>query len=403
LSGAQGFGLVLGGCITVRKAFFFLLPLLFALVGRAGEPSPSKATALEFTGSLAYHDLRRQGYQVVLEHELALAKGRRCDVAVVSRSALGLVVSAYRQGGKHGFDLASVSQVAQATDLVAFKEVSLGASKAFFLDAIEDNPDETEHYLRLFLVGRDGLKEVLSFSYSQAHTESEAGRRPVSTVDLGRLVQGFHFVDVPTTARSTWPNVLINHTPKWIEIRSSETPVRVILGLYQSEFREHGGRFVQVSNRFVEYLHPVSGHPSKESQPVFDGRLSTSYEGTEGSTVSMRWDRPTRILAVRIIPGCVADSPSWRSKGKLRTMILSLGSFKEIRIDRKAVDQTSPAVLGIGDFSLPGKPFGIQTLVFFKQPILATGIKLSFVEVEAGSEASRCSACLTELTPLRGL
>ncbi len=362
----------------------------------------------EFTSSEAFGKFRRGGREVVAERAVDLNGDGLSDVLVVGRSDDGLDVSAFWNKGRGVFDLLSRSRAVPASQLASFGPVALGDRQGFYLDAVEDSPDEADHFMILFAANPAGLVQVFHTRYREIHSEEEAGREAVQVVDLGGLTQGLNFVP----ASSGWPRLVLGFAPKSVELRTPEGKrARVLIGGYRRVFSAHQGRYRLDEDRFVDYLQPVpvqrisasselDGH---EAARAIDGEPVTGWISERADAVlGLEFVGEVAVRAVRLVPGCASSAAGWEDNGRAVSFSLHFPGDVVVRVDRSKPDEPDPRLLGFADYALPGLDFGVQTLVFFREALRVSSMKLVLCEIEAGSKNGG-RVCLAEVTALQAL
>jgi len=156
-----------------------LLVIAFAAVSPAQEPPA-------FHGSEAYINFRMAGNDLLDERVTDLDGDGLLDSVVVEKSADGIGLSAWQAEAEGDFKLLFRSDKVPASSVAAFKRLPLGSYNfVFLLDVFEDNPDEADHFVRLFLIQPGNLKQMFSSQYRVTHSEEDAGRDPARIIDLG--------------------------------------------------------------------------------------------------------------------------------------------------------------------------------------------------------------------------
>ena len=172
------------------------------------------AGANAFTGSDAFVEYRRNGREVIQEHNHDFSQDGQKDVLVIGHGPGGLEVSAYRNEGQNQYTLMSRSRPIQAEILVSFQPIALANETGFLLRALEDSPDEADHFVQLFRVNSAGLVSIWSHRYRLEYQQHETGRTSNEEVDYGGFALGLRVLD---SSKVRWPSIEINATLPFME------------------------------------------------------------------------------------------------------------------------------------------------------------------------------------------
>ena len=148
-----------------------------------------------FTGSDAFVEYRRSGREVIQEYNHDFNQDGRQDVLVIGHGPDGLEVSAYRNEGQSRFTLMSRSNAIKAESLVSFQSIDLAQDVGFLLRALEDSPDEADHFVQLFRVNSAGLVSIWSHRYRLVYQQHETERTTAEEVNLGGFELGIRLLD----------------------------------------------------------------------------------------------------------------------------------------------------------------------------------------------------------------
>jgi hypothetical protein len=189
-----------------------LLVTMVASVSPAQEPPT-------FHGSEAYIDFRREDRDLLDERMTDLDGDGLMDSVVVEKSPDGIGLSAWRAEAEGDFKLLFRSEKVPASSVAAFKRLPLGSfSFVFLLDVYEDNPDEADHFVKLFLIRPGTLKQMFSSEYRVTHSEEDAGRDPARVVDLGGYQVGLEVRPDARSAPGGFPELVVRHSTKMLAL-----------------------------------------------------------------------------------------------------------------------------------------------------------------------------------------
>lgn len=386
------------------------LAMAVAWVSLAQEPPT-------FHGSEAYINLRMTGCDVLSERMTDLDGDGLLDSVVVEKSLDGVSLSAWRAEAEGDFKLLFRSEKAPASSVAAFKRLPLGNySFVFLLDVFEDNPDEADHFVRLFLIQPGNLKQMFSSRYRVTHSEEDAGREAARVIDLGGYQVGLEARPGAKTGSGGFPELTVRHSPKKLAlIGRVSRKTHFIIGIKERLYRAEKEAYTLVADRYLDYLlraapagvTATSILPSSQEEwaasNVADSRLATGWiEGATdsgiGESVTLALGRPRNIRLVRVVPGCAASPESWDKHNRLLKFTLVFEGGTVVTVNRRGTTtEMDSQVEAHEDFILPGVGFGIQTLVFLSKPVKSSWIKLTVDEVEKGS-GDADETCISEIS-----
>jgi len=390
-----------------------VLVLLGGLAGRV----TAQDEAPMFHGSEAYRDFRLAGYDLVDEKMIDIDSDGLLDALVVERSEQGLGFSAWLAVEEGDYKLLSRAPASQANSVARFEKVKLNDNDvAILLDVYEDSPDEADHAVRLFLLNSGGFRQVFSDSYRILHSEEDAGRPARRVVNLGEAKVGLRL----GARKSNWPRIIVSHDPKLISVRGRQGRRSwFVIGIRERIYDEERGKYVKTTERYLDFLEMIrpvnltatSHLPSSESmwevKSLTDGKLKTGWiEGQPGpgkgesATLSFKDKVPIRL--VRVVPGCAGSADDWQHRNRVSRFSLMFEGGIMVHVDRGEAAEPDQRVEANDDFALPGLGFGVQTMVFFSEPILSRWVKLTIEEVEPGG-AGGDESCIAEMSVHRAL
>jgi len=393
-----------------RVIFLSTLPLLFSAVSPAQEP-PS------FHGSEAYINFRLTGHDLLEERMTDLDGDGLLDTVAVEKSADGIGLSAWHAEAEGDFKLLFRSEKVAASSVAAFKRLPLGSHNfVFLLDVFEDNPDEADHFVRLFLIQPGNLKQMFSSGYRVTHSEEDAGREPTRIVDLGGYQVGLEARPAAASGPGGFPELVVRHSPKRLVLSGRVSrKTHFIIGIRERVYRAEKETYSLVADRYLDYL--VRAAPSEVTASstlpssrdewlasrAADSKLATGWiEGATGpgtgESITLSLGRPRNIRMVRVVPGCAASPESWEKHNRLVKFSLVFEGGTFVSVNRRGTTaETDSQVEAHEDFGLPGVGFGTQTLVFLSKPVKSSWVKLAVEEVEKGSgEADE--TCISEIS-----
>jgi len=375
---------------------------------------PALATEAEpsFHGSEAFMDFRLAGFEMLDEYMIDLNSDELLDAVVVEKTASGIGLSAWKadQSGKYIF----MSRVADspASSVAVFRGIQIDkATQAFLLDVYEDCPDEADHRVKLITAGPTGLKKVFESGYRVTHPEQEAGRAARQLFDLGGEKVGLKI----KPNNKGWPDLFVRHDPKLIAVTGQAgSKIWFVIGIRERVFKEEKGVYVEVRDRYLDYLsrlqpkeitatsHLPSSEAAWEAGSAGDRRLASAWvEGRPGSgigeSITILFENQAEIRLIRIVPGCAESKQSWMDHNRAKRISLLFEGGTMISVNRKGAEELDSKVAAQGDFDLPGLGFGVQTMVFFSQPIKSSWVKLTIEEVERGT-SDQDETCISEIS-----
>jgi hypothetical protein len=387
------------------------------LVCTVARPATSQPMAETFHGSEAFRDFRLAGYEMLDEKRVDLDSDGLKDSLVVERSAGGIGLSAWQADDKGDYLLLSREPPIEADSLKKFEIIELDpTSRAVLLDICEESPDEADHGLRLFVLGPKGTRKLIETRYVVTHPEEEAGRPSRRVVDLGGISPGLKI----NPRGSGWPEILVRHDPKLVFLAGrSDRKTWFIIGIRERVFAAKGADYIEREDRYIDFLTRVapvnltatSRLPSSTSawdvKSVTDGKLSTGWvEGQPGSgeaqsvTLSFSKEEPVRL--VRLVPGCASSKEDWEARNRVSRFSIMFENGVMVPIERGNSSKLDPRIEAFGDFSLPGLDFGMQTMVFFREPVRSGWVKITIEGVERGTSAEN-ETCISEISAHRAL
>jgi hypothetical protein len=392
------------------SGFTLLLAMLVAGSGPAQEPPG-------FHGSEAYINLRMTGYDVLGERNTDLDGDGLIDSVVVEKSPDGIGLSAWRAEDEGDFKRLFRSTAVPASSVAAFKRLPLGSHDfVFLLDVFEDNPDEADHFVKLFLIRSGNLKEMFSAGYRVTHSEEDAGRESARVIDLGRYQVGLEVRPGAKPGPGGFPELVVRHSPKTLALvgRAGRT-IHFVIGIKERIYRAEKETYTLVADRYRDYLLraapagvtatstlPSSGEEWAASGAA-DSKLATGWiEGAAdsgvGESLTLSFGRPRNIRLVRVVPGCAASPESWKQHNRLLKFSLVFEGGTVVMVNRRGASaEMDSQVEAHEDFVLPGVGFGHQTLVFLSRPVKSSWVKLTIEEVEpGGGEADE--TCISEVS-----
>jgi hypothetical protein len=387
-----------------------LLLVVLAAASPAQEPPA-------FHTSEAYVNFRMSGHDLLKERVTDLDGDGLLDSVVVEKSPDGIGLSAWRAEAEGDYKLLFRSEKVPASSVAAFKRLPLGShSFVFLLDAYEDNPDEADHFVKLFLIQPGNLKQMFSSGYRVTHSEEDAGRDPARIVDLGGHQVGLEARPAAAGESGGFPELVVRHKPKRLALAGRiNRKTHFLIGIRERVYRAEKQAYNLVADRYVDYLVRAapaevtasSSLPSSGDEWVAakaaDSKLSSGWvEGATdsgiGESVTLSLGRPRKIRMVRVVPGCAASPESWEKHNRLVKFSLVFEGGTVVTVNRRGVTaEMDSQVEAHEDFVLPGVGFGTQTLVFLSRPVKSSWVKLTVEEVEKGSgEADE--TCISEIS-----
>jgi hypothetical protein len=387
-----------------------LLTVMAASAGLAQEPPG-------FHGSEAYVNLRMTGYDVLSERMTDLDGDGLMDGVVIEKSQDGIGLSAWQAEAEGDFKLLYRSDAVPASSVAAFKRLPLGSHNfVFLLDVFEDNPDEADHFVKLFLIQPGNLKQMFSSEYRVTHSEEDAGRESARIVDLGGYQVGLEARPGSKTGSGGFPELVVRHSPKQLAlIGRAGKKTHFIIGIRERVYRAEKEAYTLVADRYLDYLvraaaaevTATSTLPSSREEwtasRAADSKLATGWiEGATdsgiGESVTLSLGRHRQIRLVRVVPGCAASPESWEQHNRLLKFSLVFEKGTVVMVNRRGTTaEMDSQVEAHEDFVLPGVGFGTQTLVFLSKPVESSWVKLTVEEVErGGGEADE--TCISEIS-----
>lgn len=386
------------------------LAVLIASVGPAQEPPG-------FHGSEAYIDLRMAGYDVLGERMTDLDGDGLLDSVVVERSQDGISLSAWQAEAEGDFKLLFRSEKMPASSVDAFKRLPLGGHNfVFLLDVYEDNPDEADHFVKLFLIQPKNLRQMFSSEYRVTHSEEDAGREAARIIDLGGYPVGLEARPANDMGSGGFPELVVRHSPKTLALAGrAGRKTHFIIGIKERVYRAEGETYTLVADRYLDYLlratpagvTATSSLPSSQDEwtapKAADSKLATGWiEGATdsgiGESVILSLGRPRNVRLVRVVPGCAASPESWEKHNRLLKFTLVFEGGTVVTVNRRGTTaEMDSQVEAHEDFVLPGVGFGAQTLVFLSRPVESGWVKLTIEEVERGSGETDAT-CVSEIS-----
>lgn len=380
------------------------------------KPSPAQEPP-SFHGSEAYINFRMSGHDLLSERVTDLDGDGLLDSVVVEKSTDGIGLSAWRAEAEGDFKLLFRSEKVPASSVAAFKRLPLGNyGFVFMLDVYEDNPDEADHFVKMFLIQPGNLKQMFSSQYRVIHSEEDAGREPARIVDLGGYKVGLEARPAAAGGSGGFPELVVRHKPKRLALAGRiNRKTHFIIGIRERVYRAEKEAYTLVADRYLDYLLraapaevtasstlPSSGDEWVASRAA-DSKLKTGWiEGATdsglGESVTLSLGRPRNIRMVRVVPGCAASSESWDKHNRLKKFSLVFEGGTVVMVDRRGITaEVDTHVEAHEDFVLPGVGFGTQTLVFLSNPVKSSWVKLTVDEVERGS-GDADETCISEIS-----
>ncbi len=354
----------------IRQGLFCIVLAVCPAVSATQQHPVGSAKCMDFTGSDAYIQLRRDGCEVVKEKQLPLDQDKY-GMFVAARCGRGLALFVYGCE-KSELVLLGRSGVLPGEELRLFDTLELGKRIGILFKVVEDSPDEAVFNESVFLINPSGIYQVLKSRWELRHSEAEAGRQPVEVVDLGGLPLGLAFE--PAEQVGDWPVAVLRSRPKVLELNShSGNRTEVVIGSYTEVFSKGDMGFHPVFRGFEDYLTPV-------------GELRVQGSGSVSDLMRVSWSSPVAIRAV-MLQFCKGTQQAERFS-------LHFPKEPEIQIDRANPDVPDERLLGFGDFKSPDGT--MSTLIFFRKPISVS--KLSFQATRIDMETSHI--CIANITPL---
>jgi len=387
-----------------------VLAITCAAAGLAQEP-PS------FHGSEAYVNFRMAGNDLLSERVTDLDGDGLLDSVVVEKSVEGIGLSAWQAEAEGDFKLLFRSDKVPASSVAAFKRLPLGSYRfVFMLDVYEDNPDEADHFVGLFLIQPGNLKQVFSSQYRVTHSEEDAGREPARIVDLGGYRVGLEARPAAAGGSGGFPELVVRYSPKRLALAGRlNRKTHFIIGIRERVYRAEKENYTQVADRYLDYLLRAapdgvtasSTLPSSQEEwlasRAADSKLATGWiEGSTdsgiGESVTLSLGRPRNVRMVRVVPGCAASAESWEKHNRIKKFSLVFEGGTVVMVDRRGITaEMDSQIEAHEDFILPGVGFGTQTLVFLSKPVKSSWVKVTIEEVERGSgEADE--TCISEIS-----
>jgi len=393
-----------------RAIILSTLLLLLAAASPAQEP-PS------FHESEAYINFRMTGHDLLEERVTDLDGDGLLDSVVVEKSPDGIGLSAWHAEAEGDFKLLFRSEKVAASSVAAFKRLPLGNHNfVFLLDVFEDNPDEADHFVRLFLIQPGNLKQMFSSEYRVTHSEEDAGREPARVVDLGGYQVGLEARPATAPGAGGFPELVVRHSPKRLALAGRVSrKTHFIIGIRERVYRAEKETYTLVADRYLDYLVRAapadvtasSTLPSSQDEwlasKAADSKLATGWiEGATdsgvGESLTLSLGRPRNIRMVRVVPGCAASPESWEKHNRLVKFSLVFEGGTVVSVNRRGTTaEMDSQVEAHEDFVLPGVGFGTQTLVFLSKPVKSSWIKLAVEEVEKGSGETD-ETCISEIS-----
>jgi hypothetical protein len=394
----------------MNKRFpIWLLAIAWSCVAWAGVAQAQMAPS--FHGTEAFRDFRLAGYEMMDERMTDLDGDGLSDAIVLEQSAEGIGLSAWKATEEGGFKFLSRGKPAPGNSLANLERVALGADKAFLLDVFEDSPDEADHFVKLFLLGKTGVREVFSSSFRKTHSETDAGRPATQIVDLGGVPVGLEM----TEQAGKWPKLVVRHDPKRIALTGRGAKnIWFVIGIRERIFEPQDGAYKEVQDRYRDYLSrqkpasvsATSSLPSVtgdwDASNVTDGDLDTGWvEGRPGpgfgQSVTLSYAEPLAVRMLRLVPGCAESEEEWQKYNRVRRYAVEFENGVIINVNREIATELDPRVEAWENFALPGRGFGNQTLIFLYKPIKSRFVKVTIQGIESGSESEE-ETCISEIS-----
>jgi hypothetical protein len=100
---------------------------------------------------------------------------------------------------------------------------------------------------------------------------------------------------------------------------------------------------------------------------------------------------------IRVVPGCAGNPESWQQFNRLKNFTLSFDNGSSFVVDREKPSEVDQALEAWGDFALPGRSYGVQTVMFLKPKAKASWVKLTINSVESGTSEEDVT-CISEIS-----
>jgi hypothetical protein len=367
--------------------------------------------APSFHGTEAFRDFRLEGYEMRDELMIDLDGDGLYDAVVLEKSSAGIGLSAWKASKDGDFKFISRSKAAPGGSVKTMKRVMLGADRAILLDVFEDSPDEADHFVKLVLMDKSGVREVFSSNYRVTHSEEEAGRAPAQVVDLGGVPVGLELQEKP----GHWPDLVVRHDPKRIALTGRGAKnIWFVIGIRERIFRPEEGVYKEVEDRYRDYLSrqkpssvtATSNLPSAagewDATNVIDGALDSGWiEGRPGpgfgQSITLSYKDPLAVRLIRLVPGCAETAETWQHYNRVRRYAVEFENGVIVNVNREIATELDPRVQAWEDFALPGRGFGTQTLIFLYKPIKSHWAKITIQGIEPG-DGEQDETCISEIS-----
>ncbi len=362
-----------------------LVAIILTLIAQGGTDKP-------FYQSEAYRDFRLAGYAVVQEKRFDINGDGRLDTVVLEKSKDGMSLSAWVADERGRYACVFRTAAKTASEVAAFGLISLGtAHKAWLVDVFEDSPDEEDHWVKLLLMEKDALREIFSTEYQKIHSEKDAGRTPVGLVDLGNKALGLSI----EPNHEGWPHLKVYNKMKKISVRNAKGSVfELVIGIQEKIFAPRDQIYRQTEDRYIDYLPAIRSNeisiksknikyvPSKNhnlKDILFDNQPQSGVlVDTEKDALvfELRFELPEKIRMLRLVPACMGEPGRIQPCKQRFDFDIQFDGNATLKVRRKSRLWLDERILAVEDFALSGFQHGVQTLVFFKQPMRAQTVRL---------------------------
>ncbi len=387
------------------KLFMTLLATMVAIHPAAS----AENSAASFSDSAAYGEFRRAGFSVVDERMMDLDGDGLLDALVLERTLVGIGLSAWKALDDDSFKFLSRAPQVPANLVARFDLIDLhDKDRAWLLDLAEDSPDEADHRVRLFLIQPTGLKQVFEASYRVTHPEEEAGRKAMPISDFGQRKAGLEILP----QKNAWPRLRVRQDPKTISL--SEHSGRYVIGAREALYQARAGSYQVQQDSYHDFMTKAlpdsvtatSHLPSVEAifraKSAADGDLASAWvEGASGAgageSITLSFKRKVPVRMVRIVPGCAQSIEAWQAHNRLSHFSLQFENGILLHLGPPGSDDLDPALADRGEFSLPGRDYGRQILVFLAKPVKSAWVKLTIEQTSPGNSENN-ETCLAEIS-----
>jgi hypothetical protein len=360
-----------------------------------------------FHGSEAFFDFRKSGHELLAEKLLDVDHDGLLEALIVEQCQAGIGLSLWKAQSTGDFKLVGRSERVLASTLVKFEPFKLGLTdQAYLLDVLEDNPDEADHWIRLFLPSATGPGQIFSARYQEQHSEEEAGRAPMKIVDLGGLQVGL----VQDPVETGWQTLRVRHDPKRLSATGCSKEIEVLLGIRERIFRPTEGFYKEIEDRYIDYIPAVAPERTKASSEktigpgalAVDGNSETAWiEGQSGSGVgeslTLTFPRPVHVRLIRFIPGCATSEKDWKQHNRIVSVGLAFDDGAGISSACEPGSQRDPLVEDCFEVNVPGKEFASQKLILLSKPLPTSHLAVTIKTVDKGTGLNN-ETCLAEIS-----